>query len=85
MPYSSAMDTFPPNQLPRLHPLARLRILKGLTQEQLAAAAGIDRGELSRIERGIRPLMPARLASIAQVLGCTPDELTARLRELAEA
>ena len=65
--------------------MARLRILKGLTQEQLAAAAGIDRGELSRIERGMRPLRSSRLASIARVLGCTPDELLSRLKELADA
>ena len=77
------MDTFTSNQPPRLHPLARLRILKGLTQEQLAAAAGIDRGELSRIERGIRPLSARRRASIAPALGCTPDELIERLKELA--
>jgi transcriptional regulator with XRE-family HTH domain len=79
------MDILTPTPIPRLSPIARLRILKGLTQEQLAASAGIDRGELSRIERGIRPLIPSRLASIARILGCTPDELAARLKELAEA
>ena len=70
---------------PRLAPMARLRILKGLTQEQLAVAAGIERGELSRIERGVRPLSAPKLASIARVFGCTPDELAARLKDLAEA
>jgi transcriptional regulator with XRE-family HTH domain len=79
------MSAFPSTRLPRLPPLARLRILKGLTQEQLAVSTGIDRGELSRIERGIRPLRPLRLASIAQVLGYTPDELAAQLRELTES
>ena len=79
------MNMNTPAPLPRLAPIARLRILKGLTQEQLAAAAGIDRGELSRIERGIRPLSPPKMASIAQVLGCTPDELVARIKELADA
>jgi len=64
--------------------MARLRILRGLTQEQLATATGIDRGELSRIERGIRPLSAAKTASIAQILGCTPEELVTRLKELAE-
>jgi transcriptional regulator with XRE-family HTH domain len=72
-------------QTPRLGPLARLRILKGLTQEQLAAAVGVDRGELSRIERGLRPLSFARRASIAQALGYTPDELYGQLKELAGA
>ena len=70
-------------ETPRLGPLARLRILKGLTQEQLAAAVGVDRGELSRIERGIRPLSFSRRARIAQALGYTPEELYARLQELA--
>lgn len=70
-------------QSTRFAPLARLRILKGLTQEQLAAAVGIDRGELSRIERGIRPLSFSRRASIAQALGYTSEELYARLKELA--
>lgn len=65
--------------------MARLRILRGLTQEQLATAVGIDRGELSRIERGLRPLTPSKLARIAQVLGSTPDELAAQLEELARA
>jgi len=79
------MDAKPSTRIPRLPPLARLRILKGLTQEQLAAAAGIDRGELSRIERGIRPLTAPRMQNIALVLGCTPEELVARLKELADA
>lgn len=81
--YPSAMDTFSPDPTRRLYPLARLRILKGLTQEQLAAAAGIDRAELSRIERGIRPLSARRRARIAPALDCTPDELIERLKELA--
>jgi transcriptional regulator with XRE-family HTH domain len=76
------ISSIPGNRLP---PLARLRILKGLTQEQLAVATGIDRGELSRIERGFRPLSAPKMASIAQILGCTPDELAARLEELASA
>ena len=54
-----------------------------MTQEQLAAAVGVDRAELSRIERGIRPLSFSRRTAIAQALGYTPDELYARLRELA--
>lgn len=53
-----------------------------MTQEQLAAAVGVDRAELSRIERGVRPLSFSRRASIAQALGYTPEELYARLKEL---
>ena len=72
-------------QTPRLAPLARLRILKGLTQEQLAAATGLDRSELSRIERGTRHLSFSKRTRIARALGYTPEELYARLKELANA
>jgi transcriptional regulator with XRE-family HTH domain len=79
------MNTTPSTERPLFSPLARLRILKGLTQEQLATSAGIDRAELSRIERGIRALSFSKRARIAQVLGYTSDELIARLKELANA
>lgn len=72
-----------PTLLPRLAPLARLRILSGLTQKQVADAVGVDRSEMSRIERGIRRLSFSKRARIAQALGYTPDELYARLKELA--
>ena len=77
------MNARRPRPAPRLSPLARLRILKGLTQEQLAVAIGMDRGELSRIERGIRPLTPTKLTKIARVLRCSSRELAAQLEELA--
>ena len=76
------MDAKPSQPSFRLPPLARLRILKGLTQEQLAAAAHLGRGELSRIERGLLPLRPPRLPRIAQALDLTADELLVRLQEL---
>jgi len=79
------MNTTPSTERPHLSPLARLRILKGLTQKQLAAGTGIDRTQLSRIERGVRSLSFSKRARIAQVLGYTPDELIARLKELANA
>lgn len=56
-----------------------------LAQELLAAAVGFDRGELSRIARGIRLLSFSRRARIAQVLGCTPEGLYAQIKEMAEA
>jgi transcriptional regulator with XRE-family HTH domain len=64
------MNTMPSTQQPLIPPLA---------------SAGIDRAELSRIERGVRPLSFSKRARIAQVLGCTPEELYARLKELANA
>ncbi len=79
------MESTPSAQRPHFSPLARLRILKGLTQEQLAAGTGIDRTHLSRIERGNRPLSFSKRARIAQALGYTPAELIARLKELANA
>lgn len=46
--------------------LARLR--KGLTQEELADRAGIDRSHLSYIERGIRAIRPNTARALARAL-----------------
>jgi transcriptional regulator with XRE-family HTH domain len=41
----------------------------GLSQKDLAAAAGIDQSAISRIERGQRDVSLNRLGAIAKVLG----------------
>jgi DNA-binding XRE family transcriptional regulator len=46
----------------------RLRIAKGLTQRQLAQLAGIDQGDLSRIERGQANPTMATFEKLARVL-----------------
>lgn len=45
------------------------REARGLSQEALGAAAGLDRTYVSGIERGIRNVSVLRLADIATALG----------------
>lgn len=55
--------------------LGRLRRRARLSQEQLAAAIGVNRGALSMWECG-KSWPPANiLPSLANVLGCTIEEL----------
>ena len=51
------------------------RKLRGLTQEALAHAAGIDRSHMGKIERGERNLTVLNLWRIAKALGLQPWEL----------
>ncbi|MBB1154018.1 helix-turn-helix domain-containing protein [Amycolatopsis dendrobii] len=56
--------------------LARLRIARDLSQEQLAEAAGVGPDTVSRIEQGKRTQSrPATLRKLAQALGVTVDML----------
>lgn len=48
--------------------LRRLRVERGLSQERLALAAGIDRAYVGRIERGNENVTIARLEDLARVL-----------------
>lgn len=66
-----------------------LRVERGLSQEKLALAAGLDRAYTGRIERGTENLTIASIEAIANVLDvsisrlfATPpdDELPTRLR-----
>jgi transcriptional regulator with XRE-family HTH domain len=50
----------------------------GLSLEELAQAAGMVKGNLSKIERGINPYTQIRLELIAKRLGCTPADLLSR-------
>jgi transcriptional regulator with XRE-family HTH domain len=50
-------------------PLRALRRLKGMTQEDLAGAAGVSVGTISRLEKGHRPPRPHTMLRIARVLG----------------
>ena len=51
------------------------RMSKGLTQEELAKELGIKRNAVSMWETGKSNPTADRLLDIAQVLGCTIDEL----------
>lgn len=51
---------------------------KGLSQEQLAEAAGLDRSFISLVERGIQSPNIVILLKIANVLGVSASELVAK-------
>ena len=53
----------------------RLRIERGLTQEQLAFEAGIDLTYEGGIERGKRNPSLMVMVRVAEALGVTPSEL----------
>jgi transcriptional regulator with XRE-family HTH domain len=55
--------------------LRRARELAALTQEELAAAAGIHRVSLANLERGAVGAKPQTMRALAQALNCTPAEL----------
>ena len=47
----------------------------GLSQEELAHEAGIDRTYVSQVERGLRNVTISVLAKIAKALNTMPDKL----------
>ena len=51
------------------------REARGLSQEALADAAGLDRTYVSGIERGLRNVTVLRLADIAKALGAKVSSL----------
>ena len=53
------------------------RKARGLSQEDLAFAAGIDRTYVSGIERGRRNPSLLMIARLAEALGVTPGDLLA--------
>jgi transcriptional regulator with XRE-family HTH domain len=55
--------------------LAALRVQRGLSQEELAAACGLGPGEVRRVERGLRDLSVIALADLAQALQLQPADL----------
>ena len=56
--------------------IRRLREARGLSQNALAAAAGLDQGHLSTIEGGKRANPTAAvLVALARALGVTVDDL----------
>ncbi len=48
---------------------------KGLTQEKLAKAVGLQRTSMTNIEGGRQPLAVDVFVQLASVLGCEPAEL----------
>lgn len=60
-----------------------LREAQGLSQEEFAALAGLDRTYVGGIERGERNAGVLNVCRIAQALGVSPANLLAELEELA--
>lgn len=58
----------------------RERKAAGLSQEELAFEAGLDRTYISQVERSKRNVTVVVLARIARALGTTPDRLLLPLR-----
>jgi transcriptional regulator with XRE-family HTH domain len=55
--------------------LRELRKEAGLTQEELASEAGLDRTYPSLLERGLRTVTLTNLISIAKALKVKPDRM----------
>ena len=56
------------------------RLMRRLSQGQVARAAGIDHSTVSRLESGSRQPSPEMLDRLAAVFGCTPGDLHAGCR-----
>ena len=63
--------------------VATLRKLKGMTQEQLAQAAGLQRTHVNRIEAGKYAVTLEVIQAIAEALGMTVDIIDPGLQDLA--
>jgi transcriptional regulator with XRE-family HTH domain len=63
--------------------IATLRKLAGLTQEELAGRAGLQRTHVSRIEAGKYAVTLEVVQAIANALGMTVDIVDTRLADLA--
>ncbi|WP_162305880.1 helix-turn-helix domain-containing protein [Oleisolibacter albus] len=57
--------------------LRALREERGLSLARLAAAAGMSKGELSKLENGVRPLRPDHVLRLGRAMGLNPEALLA--------
>lgn len=55
--------------------VAHHRQKQGMSQAELAEAAGVNRVTISRVERGLQDLGIARLVALCDALGRKPGEL----------
>jgi transcriptional regulator with XRE-family HTH domain len=65
--------------------LRHARQARGLTQEELGFRAGLDRTEISLLERGKREPRLATLLKLAGALGIGPENLSRGIRWLPPA
>jgi transcriptional regulator with XRE-family HTH domain len=61
------------------------RLQKGMSQLELAQAAGVHRSYMSDVERGIRNVTLGTLENVAQGLGCNSAELLSAAQKAANA
>ena len=64
--------------------LREFREQKGISQEQLAGSAGLDRSFISLVERGIQSPNLVILLKIAEVLGVPAAEMVAKVESTAD-
>lgn len=57
--------------------LKEIRLARGMTQQQLADASGIDQSQIARYESGERKPSFDIIKKLCEVLHCTPNELLA--------
>ena len=55
--------------------IKKFRIAKGMTQEELAAIMGTSQGAVGMWETGARMPRADKLPKLAEVLGCSIDDL----------
>ena len=58
--------------------ISKLRVQKGLTQENLSGLAGIARSHLAALESGEKTVKLDTMWRIAEALGVSPSELIRR-------
>lgn len=63
--------------------IAALRKMKGMTQEQLAERAGLQRTHVGRIEAGKYAVTLEVVQAIAEAMGMTVDIIDPKLQDLA--
>lgn len=59
-----------------MHPIKRLRVLREMSQDELAEAANVARQTLSNIERGATTARPSSMRRIAEALGVSVETVT---------
>jgi transcriptional regulator with XRE-family HTH domain len=64
------------------HAVRERRERRGISQERLGEAAGLDRTYISSIERGRRNVSLINICRLAGALDCRPAELVADLEPL---
>ncbi len=62
----------------------RLRVLRALSQRELAVRAKLSVTTVNRVETGQRRPMPRTVRKLAEALGVTPEKLLAEQSRLIE-